>query len=1107
MLAAAVGANAAEALWLRDVKISPDGTRIAFTYKGDIYTVPTAGGEARRLTTLPSYESQPVWSPDSKRIAFASDRHGNNDIFIMDANGGPATRLTENSAGETPEAFSPDGKEVFYSAFIQAPAASAMFPSSRMTQLYAVPVAGGVSRQVLGTPVRDITFTDGGKKMLYHDVKGFEDEWRKHHTSSESRDIWMYDFANNTHTNLTNRPGEDRNPVLSPDGSNVLFLSERNGGSFNLWSFPLATPEKARQLTDFKTHPVRFLSEANNGTLAFTYNGEIYTMASPKAKPVKISVDVTADDADAISRQRVATGQAVVSPDGKMVAFISRGDVFVTSVEHPSTVQVTSTPAAERHLSWGSDNRTLYYTSERSGHKNIYRATIDRKEDPNFSNATSIKEEALFDVARPKKLTSEVTEYSHPLISPDGKKMAYVKDRNHLMIMDLDSKKTRELTKGQTYPTQDDGMTFTWSPDSRWLAIEYTPEMRDPYSDIGLVNVETGEITNLTRSGYFCSNPRFVLDGNAIVYATDRYGLRAHASWGSQEDIMIVFLNREARDRFMLSEEDFALLKDAEKEAKNKKADEAKDKDSKDKDSKKSKKNKKDKKQKADDKKADDKKDDKKDDKEKEVKPITVELADIDTRIMRLTPYSSNLSDFIVSPDGDNLYYMCAFEGGYDLWKLPLRNRSPKLVSKLNTGGVRMMTDKEGKNIFIFGSQLMKLDPKSDKITNINSNANQEIDAAAEREAMFDFMAVEEGARFYRKDMHGVDWQKMTDDYRRFLPHINNNHDYAEMLSELLGELNVSHTGGRYRPGAPSNADRTAQLGLLYDVAYNGPGLKVAEVVANGPFDRAASKMVKDALITAINGTPLTTSAPAEQLLNNIAGKKTLVAFTTPDGEKHEEVVLPVSSISGLMYDRWVRQREEDVKRLSNGRLGYIHISSMDDASFRPAYEALMGKYNNCEGVIIDIRWNGGGRMHEDIEKLFSGKKYLTQEIRGRQTGIMPSTRWNKPSIMLVAEPCYSNAHGTPWVYQHQKLGKVVGMPVPGTMTSVNWVTMQDPTLVFGIPVIGYRTAEGNYLENTQLEPDVKVANDPATIVTGEDRQLRTAVETLLKEIDAAKKQ
>ena len=618
------------------------------------------------------------------------------------------------------------------------------------------------------------------------------------------------------------------------------------------------------------------------------------------------------------------------------------------------------------------------------------------------------------------------------------------------------------------------------------MVIELVPPMHDPYTDVALMNVETGEVTNLTNSGYFCMNPHFVLDGNAVIFFTDRYGMRAHASWGSQEDVMIVFLNREARDRFMLSEEDYALLKEEEKDAKGK-----------------------DEKTVAGDKKKGDKKSDAEKGKDG-VKPVTVELQDIESRIMRLTPYSSQLSDAIVTADGETLYYMSAFEDGYDLWKLPLRKREPKLVSKVNSGGgVNFQSDKDGKAIFLFGDKMQKLDPKSEKLTPVTASATQEINAAAEREAMFDFVTVEEAARFYNKNMHGVDWPAMTEAYRKFLPHINNNHDFAELLSELLGELNVSHTGGRYRAPAPAGSDRTASLGLLYDMTYDGDGLKVAEVIVNGPFDKAASKMGAGSIVTAVNGEPIVAGADMGEIFNNIAGRKTLVEFTSPDGTKVEEVVKPVSAaaVDALLYDRWVKQRADDVARWSDGRLGYVHIPSMSDDSFRPMYADLLGKYNNCEGVVIDIRWNGGGRMHEDIEVLFTGEKYLTQEIRGKDVCDMPSRRWNKPSVMVVAEPCYSNAHGTPWVYQHQKIGKVVGMPVPGTMTSVNWVTMQDPTMVFGIPVIGYRTAEGNYLENTQLEPDVKVNNAPETIVLGEDTQLRTAVETLLRDIDAKKQQ
>ena len=318
------------------------------------------------------------------------------------------------------------------------------------------------------------------------------------------------------------------------------------------------------------------------------------------------------------------------------------------------------------------------------------------------------------------------------------------------------------------------------------------------------------------------------------------------------------------------------------------------------------------------------------------------------------------------------------------------------------------------------------------------------------------------------------------------------------MLSEWLGELNVSHTGGRYRPRQSTEA--TASLGLLYDLSYTGKGMKVAEVVQGGPFDHANLKLKKGDIVTHVNGTEITPEADVSLLLAGQAGKKTLVSVKNKD----DMVVIPqtASQEDALLYKRWVRKRAAEVQEWSGGRLGYVHIQGMNDASFRTIYSDILGKFNQCEGIVIDTRYNGGGRMHEDIEILFSGQKYLTQIVRGRESCDMPSRRWNKPSIMLQCESNYSNAHGTPWVYSHQHIGKLVGAPVPGTMTSVNWVTMQDPTLIFGIPVVGYRTAEGNYLENTQLEPDIYVLNTPETLAKGEDTQLRVAVETLLKEID-----
>ena len=1068
----ATAAMAETPLWLRYAKISPDGKQIAFCYKGDIYKVAASGGQAIQLTTKSSYEMNPVWSADGRYIAFASDRKGNFDVYVMPSEGGAPTQLTTHSASELPWAFSPDGKYIYFSAAIQDPASSALFPSSRLTEVYKVPVAGGRTTQVLGTPAEEITFNKNGKFFVYQDQKGMEDAWRKHHTSSVTRDVWLYDTTNGKHVNLTNHAGEDRSPVLSADGSTVYILSERDGGSFNVYSFPINEPKNIKALTSFKKNPVRFLSIADNGTLCYTYDGEIYTQA-PSGKPTKVKVALFHDDSDDVLRTSMTRGAtaAVASPDGKQVAFIARGEVFVTSVEYTTTKRITTTPEAEAGLSWGSDNRTLYYATERSGNWQLVKATIERKEDPNFPNATTIKEEIL--------LPSSTVERAAPDVSPNGKKLAFIEDRNRLMVMDIESGKVHQVTDGSTWYETNGGFDYSWSPDSKWFTLTYIANQRDPYTDVGIVSADGGKITNITGSGYFSESPKWVMEGNAILFTSNRYGMRAHGSWGSQDDVLLAFVNQDAYDKYRMSKEDYELVKEAEKEAK-KEADKKKAEEEKNN-------------KKKDDKAAGEKKD--------EVKDIVVELDGIEDRVVRLTPNSSSIASAMVTNNGDNLYYLSKFESGYDLWKLDMRKHSTKLVNKMNSGWANIQMGKDGKEMFVLGSAMNKLTVASDKITPITYKAEVKMDLAAEREYMYNHVQHQVNKRFFRTDLNGCKWDMMCDTYRKFLPHINNNYDYANLLSELLGELNVSHSGSRYYPSNSSEA--TANMGLLFDWTYTGKGLKIDEVVEKGPFARSTSKVRPGMIVEKINGIEIDDENDYTQLLNGLAGKKTLVTLRDKGGNTFEEVILPITNgaMNNLLYKRWVKRNAHLVDSLSGGRLGYVHIQSMNDESYREVYSQVMGKYYKKDGIVIDIRFNGGGRLHEDIEVLFSGKKYFTQVIRGREACDMPSRRWNKPSIMVQCEACYSNAHGTPWVYKHTGIGKLVGAPVPGTMSSVSWETLQDSSLIYGMPIIGYRLPDGSYLENTQLEPDIKVLNDPAEVVNGVDTQLITATKELMKQI------
>lgn len=1045
-------------LWMRYPVISPDGKEIAFAYKGDIYKVSSAGGLAERLTSHPAYDFAPVWSPDSRQIAFASARNGNFDVFLMPAEGGEPKRLTTHSGKEIPYAFTPDGKYIVYAAQIQDPAQSALFPKAFLTELYKVSLKGGRPEQLLATAAENVNFARSGESFVYENVKGSENAWRKHHTSSVTRDIILYDMKSGKHTFLVQRAGEDRNPVFAPGDKEIYFLSERDG-SFNVYTLPLAHPEEVKQLTFFKKNPVRFLSVCGDGTLCFGYEGEIY-LKKGAAQPEKVKIEIIGEsnieDVEYLSYTKGAS-EAVPSPDGKQVAFTLRGEVFVTSVDYPTTKQITHTPESETDLSFAPDNRTLAYASERDGNWNIFLAHIVREEDPNFSNATLVREEALF--------KPSATERFAPSFSPDGKELAYIEDRERLMVIDLKTRKIRQITDGKKQYNSNGHFDYSWSPDGKWFALEYNGNKHEPYSDIAIVSAEGGEIVNLTQSGYTDRAPRWVLNGNAVLFISERYGMRNHASWGSLNDVMLVFLNQEAYDRYKMSPEDYEWAYP--KKDKGEKPEE----------------------------------------KPEKITAIKVELDNIEDRIVRLTPNSAALGGAIVDKKGEKLYYLAAFEDGYDLWETDMRKKETKLLHKLNGGWANLEWDTDGENLFLLGrNKMIMVKTGSGKMQNITYVAEMKLDKAEERNYMFDRVYRQELKRFYDKGMHGVDWPALRKTYEEFLPYINNNYDFSELLSELLGELNVSHTGGRYRPAVSGEA--TAELGLFFRWNDQTDGLYIEEVVEKGPFDKEASQVKAGDIVEKIDGVVLTRGMDYFPLLNRKAGKKVLVSLYRPGEKKHwEEVVIPVSQSAWnhLLYKRWVKQRAAEVDRLSGGRLGYVHIESMGDPSFRSVYSDILGKYNEREGIVIDTRFNGGGRLHEDIEVLFSGEKYFTQVVRGKEACDMPSRRWNKPSIMLIGEANYSNAHGTPWVYKHKGLGKLVGMPVPGTMTSVSWETLQDPSLVFGIPIVGYRLADGSYLENQQLEPDVKVMNRPEEVVKGRDEQLEKAVQVLLEELDGKK--
>lgn len=1062
-------------LWMRDCTISPDGTTIAFTYKGDIYTVPVSGGRAMQLTSHPAYDTAPVWSPDSKKIAFASDRMGSLDVFIVSREGGVPQRLTTHSGSETPIVFKDNG-HVLFAAAIQPSAEDMQFPSGTFNQVYEVSVEGGRPRMFSSMPMEHISIRKDGKQWLYQDKKGYEDPWRKHHKSSIARDVWMYTPGTpGSYAKLTAFRGEDRDPVWAPDGESFYYLSEENG-TFNVFKRRLGSASST-QITRHTVNPVRFLSIAENGTLCYGLDGEIYTLA-PGKQPKKVKIEIMSDRLDRdVIRQVLQNGvsEMAVSPDGDEIAFIVHGDVYVTSVEYKTTKQITDTPEQERDVDFSPDGRSLVYASERDGLWQIYQASLVKEDEKQFTYATEIKEE---------RLTKSSKTSFQPQYSPDGKEVAFLEDRTAIRVMNLKSKKVRTvMDKKYQYSYSDGDQWFQWSPDSKWILSDFIGVGGWNNKDIVLLKADgKGEMHNLTQSGYNDGRAKWVLGGKAMIWSSDRAGFRSHGSWGAESDVYIMFFDLEAYEKFRMNDEDLALYEEAEKERKMKEAKEKAEQDKK----KKGKKH---------------KKDDKKEKEEEET--LAFDLENCRDRVMRLTANSSLLGDALLSKDGNMLYYLTSFEGPQDLWVRDLKEGSTRILVK-GIGRGYLVQSKQGGIFICGGGGMREIDMRSGRPERIEFEAFFNYRPYAEREYIFEHAWQQVKDKFYMKDLHGVDWNGYKKVYEKFLPYINNNYDFAEMLSELLGELNASHTGARY--SGRGGAMPTASLGVFYDETYKGDGLKIKEIPAKSPFAQIKTKVTEGCIIEQIDGREVKKGEDYFPLLEGKVGRKIRLAVYNPDTkERFEETIRGIGAgqWNEVLYHRWVERNRTEVERLSGGRLGYIHIEAMNSESFRETYSELLGRYRHKEAVVVDVRHNGGGWLHEDLMVLLSGKEYQRFVAQGQYIGSDPFNQWTKPSCMLVCEDNYSNAHGTPQLYQALKLGKLVGAPVPGTMTAVWWENQIDPSLVFGIPQVGCVDMEGNYAENHELEPDVLIYNSPADVLQGRDAQLEAAVKTLLDELPA----
>jgi tricorn protease len=1021
-------------LWLRYPAVSPDGSAIAFTSGGQIWRVPAAGGDAVQLTTGEYYSTRPVWSPDGGSIAYASKQHGNLDVFLMPADGGRAKRLTYNSGDDKPSAFSPDGQSIYFaSPRLGSPQTVLMGSYAHSDQLYSVPVAGGRSRLVIPTPALEAAPDPSGRWLLYENRPIYENEWRKGAVSDGAHDIWLYDRTSKTHRQLTDYRGEDRDPVWAPDGSGYYYLSERSG-SFNIWKAAAQPGARPVQVTRHQGAPVRFLSVARDGTLVYGLEGEIWRQPPGQVAqrvPIRLRPAAPAPGKTTVSANEYVT-EMVLSRDAAQIAIVARGEIFVLSTVNGTTRRITHSPGQEQNVSFAPDGRSLVFIGERDGDMDIYEAALGDPAMLSFASPGPIVE---------RKLVDTDGDVLCPKLSPDGKFLAYLADRNSIRVLERATGRTiTALPTGYFYSYQDEDVAFEWSPDSRWLTATVGSVVTN--QDVVLLDATgRGEPMFVTRSGYNDLDPHFSPDGKAVLWTSGREGLRQADNGPGPLDIFMAYLTRAGFDA------------KAEADGPN----------------------------------------------------WRPQPSGIEQRTKRLTPFSLNPLLYALLPGNESLLVVDGTPNG----KAVVRKvdvdtgESADLLTKPRADAYAL--DRQGQHLYALTGGTMEItDLAAGTARRLTFDPTMDVDSRAEAAFWFNRFWRLTKFKFYEPTMHGVDWDAVRARYVRFLPHIDTWEDFAEMMSEMAGELNTSHMGCYYLKPAPL-PDNTASLGLYFDEDYAGPGLRVGAVLPGGPADLPNGHLAAGAVILAFDGETINEFTNLDQLLNLMADTAVQLRVKPPGGGPAvTETVVPITTDQAIALSqaRWVEERKTLTDRLSGGRFGYVHIAAMDTDAYKRAYSEVIGRYRTKEALIIDVRYNVGGNLHDQLVTLFTGESLAAfVDRRNEVVGRMPTGRWAKPTALVQNAAAYSDGSIFAQLYKSGRLGPVVGDRVPGTGTAVWWMLVMKGALKWGVPQLGARDYRTGWFENQETVPDRLVANDPASLAAGRDPQLEAAIAALLKKL------
>jgi tricorn protease len=1041
--------------------ISPDRQEVAFVSGSDIWTVPVAGGEARLLVSHPANESRPIYSPDSRRLAFVSSRTGNGDIYILTLDTGDLKRLTFDDSSEQLNGWSRDGKWVYFN--------STSRDISGMNDVFRISSEGGTAMQVTADRFVNEFFSapSPDNSTLAFTARGNSSTqwWRKGHSHLDESEIWlMREGESASYERLTSRGAREGWPMWSADGKNLFYVSDKSGAQ-NIWVKPVQG--QARQVTQFKDGRVLWPTMSYDGRLmVFERNFGIWKFDPANNQTSEIK----------ITRRGVATGTSVehltlnnqfqemaLSPDGRKVAFTVRGEIFAASAKDGGdATRVTNTLTAESNIIWSPDSKKLVYISDRDKTPHIYMYDFTKNAETQLTN------DAKLDTA--------------PRFSPDGKWLAFERGARELRVMDMESKQERVIATGfLERPPFEAERPFVWSPDGKWIAFMSVGERA--FQNIHIANVAEGT----SKPVSFLAN----VNGNVVSWSPDGTfllfdtGQRTEGSRLARVDLTPrtpKFREDQFTDLFKETAPRNTPPNTQPRPAQP----------------------------------APDSQPPATEEKKPATKNVEVVFDGIKQRLS-IVSLGIDAGSHTISPDGKTLLFVAAAAGQVNFYTYPLDelSREPAVARQLtSTPGFKSQAQfsPDGKEVFYLEQgRINVVNMDNRQVRPVAITAEMDIDFAKEKMEVFNQAWTVMRDTFYDPNYHGVNWQAVRQEYAPRIAGARTGDEMRRLLNLMVGELNASHSGASGPFGGQQSAP-VGRLGLRFDRSeYENNGrFRVTEIITLGPA--AIANIKPGEYLTAVDGKAITARTNLDEWLEYKVNRRVVLTIaSSADGAgKREVAVRPVSlgTEKGLLYRNWVAANRAYVEKISDGKLGYVHMPDMSSDALSLLYVDLDAENHLREGVVIDIRNNNGGFVNSYALDVFARRGYITMTPRESKPSPMRTLNGQRalelPTILITNQHSLSDAEDFTEGYRALKLGKVVGEPTSGWIIYTSGLSLIDGTNL-RIPFIKITTADGTNMELNPRPVDVPVTRPVGETYTDKDSQLDTAVRELLKQLGSKK--